>query len=87
VDARISTGQAFRVDSERDFMDRLAEGRALASSLVGLGRDAAVERAAERGFRTQAVSSSATVVTTELAPNRIRLFVDADGVVVRARAG
>lgn len=75
------------MDSQRDFEAQLAEGHEFAPSLVGLDRDAAIERATEHGYRIQVVPPTAEAITADLSANRIRLFLDEDGVVARARAG
>lgn len=66
---------------------RQAEGQALAPSLVGLDGDEAARRATERGFETRVVPHSVEAVTADLNHNRLRLFLDENGNVVRAHAG
>jgi len=75
------------VDWQEDFEARLEEGRTFAPTLVGLECDAAVERVTERGFDPQVVPHTAEAVTADLGANRIRLFLDEQGMVVRATAG
>ena len=76
------------MDSPQErFKARLGEGRAFAPSLVGLERQAAIERATEHGFRPEAIPTTVEAITADLVSNRIRLFLDEDGSVVRALAG
>jgi hypothetical protein len=70
-----------------EFEARLAEGAALAPSLVGLSREEATERVTERGFQADAIPPTAEAVTADLRASRIRLFLDENDVVVRAHAG
>ena len=79
-------------DAERDRAQkraqvRQAEGQALAPSLVGLDGDEAARRASERGFEAQVVPHSVEAVTADLNHNRLRLFLDENGNVVRAHTG
>jgi len=67
--------------------ERLAEGGALAATLVGLPSDEALARARERGFDAEAVPHWVEAVTMDLRPNRVRLRLDESGRVVRAWAG
>ena len=60
---------------------------ALAASLVGLGADDAVRRATDAGFDPQVVPPEVTAVTMDFRPLRIRLYVDASGLVTQATAG
>jgi len=73
--------------SQEDFKARLAEGHALAPSLVGLDRDAAIERARGLGFDPQPIPATAEAITLDSNANRIRLFLDEDEVVIRAWGG
>jgi hypothetical protein len=63
------------------------KGRRFASTLVGLDREAAVRRATERGFEAHVVPHTDQAVTDDLKHNRLRLFLDEKGTVVRAHAG
>ena len=66
---------------------RLAKGRELAPSLVGLDVNAAVQQVAAEGYRAQLIPWYAEAVTADLDSLRIRLFLDQDDVVARATAG
>jgi hypothetical protein len=75
------------MESQEVFEARLAEGHEFAPSLLGLDCDDAIERATERGFLVQVIPPTAEAITADLRANRIRIFLDDDGVVARARAG
>ena len=62
-------------------------GHQLAPSFVGLDRDVAVQRVAEKGYRAEVVPATVDVVTADLDSLRIRLFVDERNIVVRITAG
>jgi len=66
--------------------ERIEAGNALAVTLVGLPVDEATERVRAEGFDPQAIPQG-SVVTAELAPNRVRLLVDESGTVRRAWGG
>jgi hypothetical protein len=66
---------------------RQAEGVALAPSLVGLDGEEAAARATELGFEAQVVPPDVDALTADLRANRLRLFLDENGTVVRVRAG
>lgn len=71
---------------EQDFDERLREGAAIAATLVGLTAAEASDRVTQQGFFPQVVPPG-SVVTADLASDRIRLAVDESGVVTRAWAG
>ena len=80
-------GSLAGVESQGAFEARLAEGHKFAPSLVGIDCDDAIERATERGFQVQVILPTDEAITADLGANRIRIFVDDNGVVDRARAG
>jgi hypothetical protein len=65
----------------------LRQGRGLAQEVVGLSLAVAQERVAMQGHRPVVVPADQEAVTADLNPLRIRLFVNADDVVVEATAG
>jgi Potato inhibitor I family len=83
----VAGGRLADVHSPEDFQARLAQGHEFAPSLVGLDRNEAIERGIERNFQIQAVTPTAEAITADLSSNRIRIFLDDKGVVVRAQAG
>lgn len=87
MDVGVRRGQACWVRSEEEFRARLAKGREVASSLVGLDLPAAVQRVAQKGYEAEVVPVDVEAVTLDLDSRRIRLFMDEHNVVVRASAG
>jgi Potato inhibitor I family len=73
--------------SQEEFDARLAKGRELAPSLVGLGRDEAVQQVVDEGFQAHVIPPTDAALTCDLNPGRIRLFLDEHDRVVRANAG
>jgi hypothetical protein len=76
-----------RVRAQERAQDRQAKGQALAPTLVGLDGEEAVRRATEQGFEAQVVPHTVEAVTADLNHNRLRLFLNENGIVVRAHAG
>ena len=72
--------------SQEEFKARLAKGRDMAPSLIGLDRDAALQQMAE-GYRAEVIPATVEAVTLDLDPRRVRLFVDEHDRVIRASAG
>jgi hypothetical protein len=71
---------------ERD--SRLAEGELLARAVVGRSEKSALRRARKDGFEVEVLSASGSGwLTSDLGFNRIRLYVDEKGLVVKASAG
>jgi hypothetical protein len=60
---------------------RLRAGADLGSELVGVAGEVAFERAAEAGFDPQLVGPEVRAITADLRPDRVRLFLNEDGVV------
>ncbi len=87
VDVDVRCSQASTLRSPEDFKAQLADRNALAPSLVGLDRDAAVERSRDYGFDPESIPVSVTVSIADLAANRISLLLDEDEIVVRAWGG
>lgn len=67
--------------------EMVARGEALAARLVGLGTQEAVTEVERQGHFAQVLSEDVRLETAELLFARIRLYVDADGRVIRASAG
>jgi hypothetical protein len=66
---------------------RLVEGKRCADTLVGMDRGAAVLQAHQFRFVTEELPMTVAAVNADLHPDRIRIFYDATGRVVQARAG
>lgn len=74
-------------EDKRRLEARLAEGRALAPTLVGLSKAAAVERLCAGGFQPEVIRPAQKALTMDLRFERVRLWVDEDDQVIRAHAG
>jgi hypothetical protein len=74
-------------EEKRRLEARLAEGQALASTLVGLSQAEAVERLRAAGFHPQIIPPTHTALTMDLRFERVRVWVDGDDQVIRAHAG
>lgn len=72
---------------QRDIVERLRPGRALAEAVLGLPRSEAVDRVTAAGFRADIITPSTHAVSADLRFDRVRLHVDDAGVVRDARAG
>jgi hypothetical protein len=76
------------VETPQEFAAGLRAAEEFASSLVGLDGREAKDAAARSGYpRSQVITPDVEAVTADLDPFPIRLFVDDQGVVVRAKAG
>ena len=75
------------MESHVDFEARLRSASEFAPSLIGHRRDAAVQMVRARGFEPKVLPASVEAVTADLDSRRVRLFVDANDVVVQALAG
>lgn len=74
-------------DEKRRLEARLAEGQALAATLVGLSQAEAVERLRAEGFHPQVVPPTQSALTMDLRFERVRVWVDRDDQVIRVHAG
>lgn len=88
---RVDDGQMGSDDERASALDRdmarQTEGNTFAESLAGLDREDAVSRTRERGFDPVVVPHTVEQITLDLRVNRIRLFLNETGTVVRASAG
>jgi hypothetical protein len=76
------------VETLPELAARLRAADEYASTLVGLDGREAKDAAVRSGYhRSQVVTPDVDALTADLDPFRIRLFVDEQGVVVRAKAG
>jgi hypothetical protein len=82
-----SDSDQHRARAQARAVARQAEGNTFAASLVGLDCDEAVNRTSDRGFEPQVIPHTVEAVTLDLRHNRIRLFLDENGIVARAHAG
>ena len=71
----------------RQLRERLQEGAALAETLIGLGRFDAVERVTTAGFHAEVIEPDMEWLTLDLYFERVRIFVDDEGLVTQAEAG
>lgn len=74
-------------DLQREIREALQPGAVLAETLQGLSRSEAVERVTAAGFRAVVVPPDAQAMTADLRLDRVRVYVDAEGLVTRASAG
>jgi hypothetical protein len=74
-------------EEKRRLEARLAEGRALAPTLVGLSQAEAVEHLRAEGFHPQVIFPTQKALTMDLRFERVRIWVDGDDQVIRAHAG
>lgn len=75
------------MDDEERMFAVVRKGAALGESLVGLPVEQAVAVVEEQGFDPVRLDHDVTILTADLRPHRIRLFVDPRGTVVRTSAG
>jgi hypothetical protein len=80
-------GDQDRARAQERARERQSEGQSFASSLIGLDGKEAAYRARERGFEPQVVPHDVDAVTADFSLNRLRIFLDTQGMVVRAHAG
>lgn len=73
------------MDAQEKFRARLAESRSLHPSWDD--RYVATARARARACRVQVIPHTAEAITADLDANRIRLFLNEHGIVVRASGG
>lgn len=71
----------------RHLRERLQQGAALAETLTGLGRSDAVERITSAGFYAEVIEPDMEWLTLDLYFERVRIFVDDEGLVTQAEAG
>jgi hypothetical protein len=74
-------------DRFRQLQQRRREGAALAETLTGMSRSEAAERVTAAGFHPQVITLDLEAITADLRVDRVRIFVDTEGRVIRAHAG
>lgn len=79
--------QSVLMSSRSEIETALRQGRALAQLLVGLPLAVAQEHVAVQGHKPVVLPADQEALTADLNPLRIRLFVNADDIVVEATAG
>jgi hypothetical protein len=74
------------LDPRRYMQQRLKEGAALAETLAGMSRSEAVQSVTAAGFHPQVITPDVEAITADLRFDRVLIFVDAEGLVIRANA-
>jgi hypothetical protein len=76
----------FAMQDDAAMKQRIREGNALATTLIGLSADAASDRVEEKGFHAEVITPG-WLVAADLIPGRIVLVTDESGLVIRAWGG